>query len=94
MSAIGKLGKFTAGGITGALVGAGAALLFAPDSGPGFQRGLRNRIDTAKSAGIQAQADKEAELVQKFRTGVSDPVALKSVEEKITVDRLRAITPS
>jgi gas vesicle protein len=89
---MGRFKKFTVGGMTGAAVGGVAALLLAPDSGPEFQRKLRERIQTAKSAGLQAKADKEAELIRKFRTEVSDPVALKGVEDRIAAERIQAAT--
>jgi len=88
---MGRFKKFTVGGMTGAAVGGVAALLLAPDSGPGFQRKLHERIQTAKVAGLQAKADKEAELISKYRTEVSDPVALKEVEERIAAERLPAL---
>jgi gas vesicle protein len=83
--------KFTLGGMAGAAAGAVVAILVAPDSGPDFQRKLRERFATAKVAGLQAKADKEAELVRRFRMEVGDPSALQDVEAQSTGERAQAI---
>lgn len=92
MGFMARTAKFTLGGISGAALGAAAALLIAPDSGPELQRKLRERIATAKVAGIQAKADKEAELVRKFRTEVGDPAALQDVEAQIAGERAQTVS--
>lgn len=79
--------KFTAGGVTGAAVGAVAALLLAPDNGPEFQRRLRDRLRDAKAAGADAKAEKENELIRRFRVGVNDDRALTAAEERARVER-------
>ena len=87
MGFIARTMKFTLGGIAGAAAGAAVAILVAPDSGPELQRKLRERVAAAKVAGLQAKADKEAELVRRFRLEVGDPVALQDVEAQIAGER-------
>src|SRR3954447_9923262 len=83
--------KFTAGGLTGAAVGATVAVLLAPESGQDLQRSIRERIRAAKIAGAEAKAAKEAELVRKFRVEVSDPAALRDLEEQTKLERAQAL---
>jgi hypothetical protein len=91
MGFIARTVKFTLGGLTGAAAGAVVAMLVTPDSGPELQRKLRERIAAAKVAGLQAKADKEAELVQRFRMEVGDPSALQDVEAQSAGERAQAI---
>ena len=91
MGLIARTMKFALGGMTGAAAGAAVALLIAPESGPELQRKLRERIAAAKVAGLHAKADKEAELVRKFRAEVGDPAALQDVEAQIAGERAQAI---
>lgn len=83
--------KFTLGGLTGAAVGATAALLFAPDSGNGLQQKIRDRIRDAKYDGAQAKEAKENELIQKYRLEVNDTAALKAAEASARAERDEAV---
>lgn len=91
MGLIKSVAKFTAGGVTGAAAGAVAGLLLAPDSGPAFQRRLRERFRAAKVAGAEAQAAKETELIRKFRLSVNDAAALNDVEAQAARGRTEAL---
>lgn len=91
MGVIRSVGKFVLGGISGAAVGATAAMLVAPDSGPELQRKLRARLHAAKMAGVEAQAAKENELIRKYRLTVNDTGALKDSEEQASKERAESI---
>ena len=91
MGAIRSIGKFVLGGIGGAAVGATAAMLVAPESGPELQRKLRERMRAAKVAGVEAKADKENELIRKYRLTVNAADALKESEQQISQDRADSI---
>src|SRR5436190_15293803 len=80
MAALKRLAKFSLGGVVGATVGAVAGLLLAPESGRDLQRKVRERIGEAKVAGIEARADTERALIEKYRSGVDDPEALQVAE--------------
>jgi gas vesicle protein len=87
MGIINRTFKFTVGGLTGAALGATAALLLAPESGRDLQQKLRDRIRDAKYAGAQAKEAKENELIRKYRLEVNDSGALKESEEQSRADR-------
>lgn len=83
--------KFTAGGIVGAVTGAAAALLLAPESGHDLQRKLRDRLRDAKLAGAEAKAAKENELIRKYRLEVNDDRALTEAEQQAAEERAQAV---
>lgn len=83
--------KFTAGGITGAVVGAAAAIMLAPESGEDLKRGLRDRLRLSKLAGAMAKADRRQELVRAFRAKVNDGQALTELDEQTRIERDQAI---
>jgi gas vesicle protein len=91
MGVLKSLAKFGAGGAAGTATGAAAALIIAPDSGPELQRKLRERLRAAKTAGIEARAARENELIRKFRLTVNDAGALKDHEEHVRLGRTEAI---
>jgi gas vesicle protein len=80
MGAFKKIGKFGLGGAIGSVIGVAGGLFLAPDSGSETQRKVRERIRTAKVAGIEAQASKERELIKRFRSGTNDHGALTDAE--------------
>jgi gas vesicle protein len=85
------LGK---GGALGAAAGAIAAALFAPKSGEQLQRDVNERIREAKIAGEDAQAAKQAELIERYRQGVDSTTALeheKIAAQQTAVERVSAI---
>jgi gas vesicle protein len=57
-----RIVKFVAGMLMGGLVGAGLALLFAPDSGAEMQRRLQVWMEEIQSAGEEAAEQKRLEL--------------------------------
>lgn len=81
MGTIKRLVRFTGGSLIGGAVGTVTATLLAPHSGHDLQRRLRDRIRRAQLAGATAKAEKEDELITRFRGSVADPTALE--EEKL-----------
>jgi len=80
MGALKKIGKFGLGGIIGSALGIAGGLLAAPASGSETQRKLRERIQSVKLAGVEAQESKERELINRFRDGTADKNALIEAE--------------
>ena len=86
MGAMKRLVKFTGGGLIGAAVGAVTASLFAPQSGDELQQNVQGRLRRAKAAGAEAKAEKEVELIQRFRSSVNDPAALADEQKRALAD--------
>jgi len=84
-----RLVKFGVGSVIGAGIGAAVGTLTAPDDGESFQASIRKRLRDAKDAGKQAQAEKQAELIQRYRGVVEDPDAL--VDESPSQSRAEAV---
>jgi gas vesicle protein len=57
-----RIGQFLAGVVYGALVGAGLALLFAPESGAETQRRIQEWVQEIRTAGEEAAEQKRLEL--------------------------------
>lgn len=91
MGAAKRLMKFGLGGVLGAAVGTAVGILFAPQSGDELKEEVAERVRAAQVAGAEAQAAKEAELVQKFRVEVGDPDALQRVAIQARVERREAV---
>jgi gas vesicle protein len=98
MGAFKKAAKFGLGGLIGSALGLAGGLLAAPASGSETQRKLRERIDSAKIAGVEAQASKERELITRFRAGTDDKTALADAEAesraKLTANLAGIKTPA
>jgi gas vesicle protein len=95
MAVIKSLAKFVVGSATGAATGAATAMLLAPESGRDLQRHLRERIHSAKVAGVEAKATKENELIRKYRLIVCNEGALKETEAhsaSVRAESIAAIT--
>jgi gas vesicle protein len=58
--------KFMAGFAVGALIGAGAAILFAPGSGAELRDQIHNEIERVRNEVSQAAADRRIELEQQL----------------------------
>jgi len=61
-----KTFNFLGGLLLGALVGASAAILLAPQSGTDTQSALRARVDNVLEEGRRAAAERRAELEAQF----------------------------
>jgi gas vesicle protein len=83
--------KFTAGGATGLIAGAVAGLVLAPKSGEDLHLSLRERLRRARLAGVEAKAQKQEELIQKFRTEVNDHEALSETQAQSREQRDQAV---
>jgi hypothetical protein len=91
MGFFGRIGAFVTGGVLGAGVGAGIAMLVAPQSGDEFVDDLERRVDQARLAGLEAQARTEEELIRRFRAETGDPEALRDQEALTRVETAQAI---
>jgi gas vesicle protein len=80
MGVIKKTFKFSLGGVLGAGLGVVGGLFLAPGSGAETQRKVRERIRAAKVAGVEAQASKERELIDRYRNEINDRQALSGAE--------------
>jgi gas vesicle protein len=86
-----RLLKFGGGSLLGAAVGTAVAVLWAPQSGDELKGRLMDRLRQARLVGAQAKAEKEDELIQKFRSEVNDPEALRDEETKVRVEAGQAV---
>jgi gas vesicle protein len=86
-----RLLKFGSGGLLGAAVGTAVAVLWAPQSGAELKGRIADRLRRARLAGAQAKAEKEDELIRKFRVEVEDPEALREEEAKVRVEAADAV---
>lgn len=91
MGAGNRLLKFGSGGLLGAGVGTVVAVLWAPQSGEELKGRLADRLSRTRLAGAQAKAEKEDELIRKFRDEVDDPEALQDEEAKVRLEAAQAI---
>jgi gas vesicle protein len=80
MGAIKKISKFGLGGLIGSAVGVVGGMLLAPESGEATQQKVRERIRDAKLAGVEAQASKERELIDRYRNETNNRGALTEAE--------------
>jgi gas vesicle protein len=89
-----KLLALAKGGALGAAAGGIVAALFAPKSGEQLQQDVNERIREAKIAGEDAQAAKQAELIERYRQGIDSTTALeqeKLAAQQTAVERVSAI---
>ena len=63
-----RLFSFLSGGVTGALVGATLAILFAPSSGEQLRQQVQKRVSRARDQVGQAAAARRAELEGQLAT--------------------------
>lgn len=75
-----KLFKFTAGSVTGAVVGGAVATLFAPQRGEALRQDVNDLVIEVKTTGANAQSQTKRELTERFRQRVNDPDALTNPE--------------
>ncbi len=69
------MGKLLGGLVLGALVGAAAAMLLAPESGPALKAKLRTRWQEILDEGQRAAAERRAELEAQFAEAKRAPRA-------------------
>ena len=86
-----RLLKFGRGGLLGAAVGTAVAILWAPQSGDELKGRISDRLQRARLAGAEAKAQKEDELIRKFRVEVEDPHALRDEEAKVRLEATQAV---
>jgi gas vesicle protein len=78
-----KIISFLAGMLAGAVVGAAAAILLAPYSGPELQGQVRTRVQALMEEGKRAAAARRAELeaqLEAFKRGT--PVTIETTPEE------------
>ena len=78
-----KIVSFLAGLLAGAVVGAAAAILLAPYSGPELQGQVRTRVQALMEEGKRAAAARRAELeaqLEAFKRGT--PVTIETTPEE------------
>jgi gas vesicle protein len=75
MEAIKRVFKFSLGSVVGAAIGAGVAAFMAPQRGEELQTATRTLVDQAKTDGEAAKLAKEQEMMNRFRSQVSDNTA-------------------
>lgn len=83
--------KFATGGLVGFVGGVTGAVLLAPKSGSETRRGIEQRVQDAKIAGIEAQAAVEQDLIAKYRAETGMPAALASDAAKLRLERTEAL---
>lgn len=86
-----RLLKFGSGGVLGAAVGTAVAVLWAPQSGDELKGRLSDLWSRVRLSGAQAKAEKEDQLIRKFRDEVNDPEALKDEEAKVRLEAADAV---
>ena len=91
MSAGKRFVTFISGTLLGAAIGTASAVLFAPRSGAELKGRISDMVRDVKLAGVQAQADKQDELIQKYRQDVDDPTALREEEARLRVEAAQAV---
>lgn len=75
MEAIKRVFKFSMGSVVGAAIGAGVAAFMAPQRGEELQDATRTLVDQAKADGEAAKKAREQEMINRFRSQVSDNTA-------------------
>lgn len=69
--------SFGAGSVVGALIGATAASLLAPQNGEELQQKIVERREESSAAKARAEVETAAQMRQLFRAKVQDPNALR-----------------
>lgn len=72
------VGRFGKGGLIGAAIGAAAGILLAPGKGEETREAVAERIQRTRKAGIDARAEVERDLINRYRGVVQDSAALKA----------------
>lgn len=69
--------NFVLGLFSGALVGAAAALLLAPLSGPDARKVISDRVQQIIQDGKQARSERRAALEAEYKTAIRIPLVLE-----------------
>ena len=89
--AAGRFIKFASGGLFGAGVGTALAILFAPQNGETLRARVHDRLTLARLAGIEAQAETEAEMIARYRAKLGNQDALTDFERESNEQRTEQI---
>ncbi len=89
--AAGRFIRFASGGLFGAGVGTALAILFAPQSGEALRTRVHERVQLAKRAGIEAQAETEAAIIARYRAKMGDSGVLADYERELNERRAEQI---
>jgi gas vesicle protein len=81
MGLINGITKFGKGGVLGAAVGAAVAVLMAPGTGKETRDAIADRIQRTRRAGVDARAEVERDLINRYRGTVNSADAL--VDEQV-----------
>ncbi len=82
-----RIGRFTRGGILGVALGSAIGLLAAPGTAEETRNNVANRIQKIRKAGVDAEAAKTQEIIQRYRVKTKDGSALKATEDQSKTDR-------
>jgi len=82
-----RIGRFTRGGIFGVALGSAIGLLAAPGTAEETRSNVADRIQKVRKAGVDAQAAKTQEFIQRYRMMTQDGTALKETEDQTQSDR-------
>jgi gas vesicle protein len=83
-----RMGRFTKGGIFGVALGSAIGLLAAPGTAEETRSNVADRIQKVRRAGVDAQAAKTQEIIQRYRMKTHDGTALKATEDQTTSERV------
>ena len=73
--------KFGKGSVLGAAFGAAAAILLAPGTGRETRDSIADRIQRTRKAGVDAKAETERDLINRYRGNVNSSEALKPEQQ-------------
>jgi len=77
-----RMGRFTKGSIFGVALGSAIGLLAAPGTAEETRNNVADRIQKVRKAGVDAQAAKTEEFIQRYRMKTHDGTALIATEEQ------------
>ena len=82
-----RIGRFTKGGIFGVALGSAIGLLAAPGTAEETRNNVADRIQRVRKAGVDAEAAKTQEIIQRYRMKTKDGAALKTTEDQSKTER-------
>jgi gas vesicle protein len=84
---MGRMGRFTMGGIFGVALGSAIGLLAAPGTAEETRNDVAERIQKVRKAGVNAEAAKTQEFILRYRIKTKDVTALLLTEERKKAER-------